>query len=193
MKRKAKELLASDYMTYYIFQRIYNKGTITTEYMDTERFAKKLDILEKLNLTYNKLYLSYRDIITDITTTTFGKLKELRFIGETYKAYNILCNEELNNLVYAVQKALETIRIERVRAIGTYLDKCLLTDALLDTGYMDLILTDLLLEVILKGIELVEYICNSHLKELHEKLPCKQVQDILEKGYMRILLEALDN
>lgn len=187
---KEKELLASDYMTYYILQIIiiYNRDTVTTECMDKKRFAKKLDILERLNLTYNTLHNNCRDIITEITGTTFYQLKELRYIGEIYaKEHNMLTDRKFSRLVNTIQKCSDSIRRERNRAMGFYLDKHLLK------GYTDLELTDSILETILTGIEAVEYVCNNYLKELNEILPCEQVNNILEKGYTNILLEALDN
>jgi hypothetical protein len=185
---KEKELLASDYMTYYIFHGVCNKDTVTTGSMNTERFAKKLNILEKLNLTYNKLHNS-RDIITGITARIYGKLKELRYIGEVYtKEHNMLTGGEFKNLVDTIQEGLETVRIERNMTIEQYLHKRGLLG-----GDTELELTNSILEIVLVGVEVIENICSSYFKEFNEILPCEPVKDILEKGYTNILLEALDN
>ena len=185
---KEKELLASDYMTYYILHWVYNRSTISTENMKIEKFAKKLNILEQLNLTYNTLHNNSKDTIINITARVYEKLKELRYIGEIYaKEHNMLTEAELNSFNYAIQQALNSIRFRQNRVIEIYLDKHLLK------GYTDLKLTDSILNTILKGVEVVEHICNYHLKELNKIIPCEQVKDIIEKGYTDILLEALDN
>lgn len=185
---KEKELFASDYMTYYILHWVHNKSTVTTENMDMEIFAKKLYILEQLNLTYNTLHNNSKDTIINITARVYEKLKELRYIGEVYaKEHNMLTEKEFDNFNYVIQQALNSIRFRQKKVIELYRDKQLLK------GYKDLKLTNSILNIILGGVEIVERICKNYLKEHNKVLPCEQVQDILEKGYMGILLEALDN
>jgi hypothetical protein len=100
----------------------------------------------------------------------------------------MLTEEELNSFNYAVQKALDSIRFRQNRVIEIYRDKTTLLE-----GDTDLELTNSILNTVLRGVEVVEHICNNYLKELNKALPCKQVKDILENGYTNILLEALDN
>jgi hypothetical protein len=97
--------------------------------MRVERFAKKLDILERLNLTYNTLHNTFMDTIINITARVYEKLKELRYIGEIYaKEHNMLTEEELNSFNYAVQKALDSIRFRQNRVIEIYRDKTTLLE-----------------------------------------------------------------